>query len=303
MENSLNETVKVHKKSKLLSILFSLISPGVGHIYVGKINKGLILWALTQVFVILLLGGFLAGSALSFLSMIALYFLWVSFLMANSVLEIKKTQNPALKIYSKWYFCLIFIFLTSLIQNFIPRNYETFYIPTSAMEPTLINGDYIFAEYSSEIERGEVVVFKYPKDPNISYVKRIIGLPGDIIRIEGHIVYVNNQEVLMNKVETSDVKKLMNEKFHEYDLELYNVTTGKTSHQIVLVKNNELARDFPETKVPPNQYFVMGDNRDFSSDSRYWGFVPRDLIFARPKFIYFTKKLSHLASRFDKEIF
>jgi signal peptidase I len=178
---------------------------------------------------------------------------------------------------------------------------QTFKIPSPSMENTLLVGDYLLvnkfifegrgAWYEHllpyrEIRRGDVIVFKFPFDDHPHYVKRVIGLPGDRIRIVDQKVYVNGalltepyvvHDPANSDLFTDDFPPLSNEYFDgrlrpEWSEDIFNhITQG-------------------ELVVPPNSYFAMGDNRDHSWDSRYWGFVRRDAVMGRPVIIYWSVK-------------
>lgn len=133
---------------------------------------------------------------------------------------------------------------------------QAFVVQGSSMEPTLHNGERLLVDKLSyrfrEPQRGEIVVFKYPADPSHRYIKRIIGLPGDTVRISNGVVYINDTPIEEN-----------------YTLE-------------------PAISDFGQVAVPPGHYFVLGDNRNNSEDSRYpdVGFVPRNLMVGRAVFVF-----------------
>jgi len=158
---------------------------------------------------------------------------------------------------------IIFLF----IITFVIQAYK---IPTGSMETNLLIGDhllvnkFIFGQNGSwmesilpsrQVRRGDIIVFKYPLDPTQAYVKRVIGLPGDEIEIIGHTVYANG--------------KALQEPYTHF---LY----GTDNHR------------FGPQRIPEKSFFAMGDNRDNSQDSRYWGFVPRDLIMGKAFVIYWS---------------
>jgi len=182
-----------------------------------------------------------------------------------------------------------------ILRSFI---YEPFQIPSGSMMPTLLVGDFILVEKyayglkdpvwraqlveTGKPERGDVMVFKYPPNPSIDYIKRVVGLPGDTIR------YSSRKEICIQAKGTSSCKpvKLSNVEESQFiqdgvPLIQLNEQLGDVEHQILV---NPLRRDrvhayqprngVNEWVVPAGHYFVMGDNRDNSSDSRYWGFVP-----------------------------
>ena len=173
---------------------------------------------------------------------------------------------------------------------------QAFQIPSESMENTLLIGDYLLVDklhYGSgnflgkllpyhAVQRGEVVVFHYPLNPSEHFVKRVIGIPGDKIRLIDRKVYVNGKTIDEPYVHHFRPHDLYRDEFPRLDLAVMGSVNGAWWQQMKkLVVDNELI-------VPENSYFVMGDNRDDSSDSRYWGFVPRENIVGRPLLIYWS---------------
>lgn len=188
-------------------------------------------------------------------------------------------------------------------------------VPTGSMQNTITIGDhllvnkFIFAPGDTlpflpqrEIRRGDIIVFKYPGNPYnpsrdnradnrpilTNYVKRVIGLPGDRIRIEGQNVIVNDQVVPEHRIEAlergdKDPLTVVNESERKPE-ELYDVYYKPGEEMTV----GDVFDGKDEITVPPSSYFVMGDNRNNSEDSRYWGFVPRDLVIGRAMFVYWS---------------
>jgi signal peptidase I len=176
---------------------------------------------------------------------------------------------------------VIAVILALFIRTFVV---QAFKIPTGSMEETLLIGDHLLVNkfvYGpaptalerallpvKAIKRGEVLVFKYPEDPERDFIKRVIGLPGESVQLRDKKVYINNtplDEPYVHFLEPPGGESTFRE-FTSYDVrERYGPVT-----------------------VPPNQYFVMGDNRDNSQDSRYWGFLPRDYIKGKALVIYWS---------------
>jgi signal peptidase I len=191
-------------------------------------------------------------------------------------------------------------------------------VPTGSMQNTITIGDhllvnkFIFAPGASlpfqpqrEIRRGDIIVFKYPgnhydpaKDERAdnkpivtNYVKRVIGLPGDRIKIEGQNVIVNGQVIPEHRIQANDYNpkaplEIVNAPARKAD-EVYDVyyDMNKETDDYEIFKR-EGVND--EITVPATSYFVMGDNRYNSEDSRYWGYVPRDLVIGRAMFVYWS---------------
>lgn len=173
---------------------------------------------------------------------------------------------------------------------------QAFQIPSESMEKTLLIGDYLLVDKVhfgqggvsswlmpySPLKRGDIVVFHYPLDPSQHYVKRIIGVPGDHIRLLNKMVFVNDVPLEESyAVHVKGDRDAYRDNFpSERDMSGQVETQWRSEMQRYLV-NGELV-------VPQGEYFVMGDNRDHSADSRYWGFVPRDNIVGRPLVIYLS---------------
>lgn len=290
------------KRSYLCGFLFSWLCPGLGHVYTGKIKIGIILFIITTILSILYFSGLFVTSAYTYIASVAALIIWTLAIAVHCLIHIKKERSIILRPYNKWYFYILFIFVFFGISVFSPSSFETFHIPSEAMAPTLQTGDYILTKYSSEVDRGDIVVFKYPKNPKLNHVKRVIGLPGDEIEIRNKIVHVNGQPLPAKRIEVSDIRRLVSEKFRQYNFDLLDTRTGDAKHKILLDKDNVYLRDHAKVEVPPKNYFVLGDNRDYSADSRIWGFVPHENIFAKPVFIFFSKDKNNSFKRFDMPI-
>lgn len=189
--------------------------------------------------------------------------------------------------------------------------YEPFNIPSGSMKPTLLVGDYLFvskfsygySKYSmpfslplvpgrvlfSEPERGDVFVFKLPTDPEIDYIKRVIGLPGDTIQLRDSILYINGEPVKREQIENF-VEKIDDENFREVPQYLETLPNGK-SHKILEYHEDTSFDNTPVFTVPEGHYFGMGDNRDRSRDSRYLqdvGYIPRENLVGRAEVLFFS---------------
>jgi signal peptidase I len=176
---------------------------------------------------------------------------------------------------------------------------QAFKIPSQSMEGSLLVGDhllvnkFIFGGRSSwydrllpyrEIRRGEIIVFKFPFDDHAHYVKRVIAIPGDRLKIQDQQVYVNGRPLPEPyKVHDPASYDPYGDNFPPSSRHFLqrNVRSEWAEEILKHVRDGELV-------VPPNKYFVMGDNRDHSWDSRYWGFVDRDSVMGRPLLIYWS---------------
>jgi signal peptidase I len=172
---------------------------------------------------------------------------------------------------------------------------QAFTIPSESMESTLLIGDYLLVDkfcYGGgllnhvlpyrKIGRGDIVVFHYPVNPAQHFVKRVVGLPGDRLRLINKRVYINGaplQEPFVQYI--SAERQPYRDDFPRTDTPAFGVTARWWQEMRKLVEDRQLI-------VPEDSYFVLGDNRDDSQDSRYWGFVPRENIIGRPLLIYWS---------------
>ena len=173
---------------------------------------------------------------------------------------------------------------------------QAFQIPSESMENTLLIGDYLLVDkfrYGGgglwdlimpyrQVKRGDIIVFRYPVNPSQHFVKRVIGVPGDRVRMMDRQVFVNGarqREAYVRHV--SGVRDPFRDDFPRLDVSEPGLEGAWWLQMHKLVEDGELI-------VPEGQYFVMGDNRDESLDSRYWGFVPRENIIGRPLLIYWS---------------
>ncbi|MBB5058716.1 signal peptidase I [Granulicella aggregans] len=182
---------------------------------------------------------------------------------------------------------------------------QPFRIPSESMDPTLLVGDFLLVAKqnfpttsgsiplpSTPIRRGDVIVFHFPVDPSIHLVKRVIGLPGDHLHLHGNRVYIDGQPLPEPyAVYRSGPADPFRDNFPRLSNPDPDVASAWWIQMRSLVNHGELT-------VPPHSYFVLGDNRNNSEDSRYWGFVPASAIVGKPLLIYFSV---NSASRPDED--
>ncbi|HET8731639.1 MAG TPA: signal peptidase I [Moraxellaceae bacterium] len=203
----------------------------------------------------------------------------------------KEMRESVLVEYAHSFFPVLLV--VWLLRSFL---FEPFTIPSGSMLPTLQVGDYILVNkyaYGLRLpvlgthlvpvgkpQRGDIMVFKYPENPSQNFIKRVIGLPGDHIRVvDGH-VWVNGTELVRTPAAFPGAESW----------ELYfNEQTGHANHLIRHEDGREMGSPQGEWAVPADSYFMMGDNRDNSRDSRFWGFVPDRYIVGRASIIWMHK--------------
>ena len=207
-------------------------------------------------------------------------------------------------------------FFPVILAVFVLRSFlvEPFKIPSGSMIPTLLVGDFILVNkftYGIRLpvinkkiveinspQRGDVMVFRYPPDPSLDYIKRVVGLPGDKVKYRNKKLTINDKEVVQTKVEDYlDRERL-------FYTPRFTEKLGLVDHDILIETESpsyvNAFASFPHREnciynsegvtctVPPGHYFVMGDNRDNSQDSRFWGFVPDENLVGRAFFIWFN---------------
>lgn len=216
-------------------------------------------------------------------------------------------KMPLIIDYSRAFFpVLIIVFL---LRSFL---YEPFRIPSSSLEPTLLTGDFILVnkyDYGVRLpvvhkkiaergspQRGDIIVFRWPPNPSYDFIKRVIGLPGD------HISYIN-KELIINgkKIPQTYMQKetAKDELGMEWSAEVKEEDLLGIKHKIY-VNPGKTGRDYNDIVVPEGMYFVMGDNRDDSADSRYWGFVPDKNIVGKAVMVWLSWGGFHQGVRWDR---
>lgn len=227
----------------------------------------------------------------------------------RAVMEDNLLLQPAWIEYSGSFFPVIA--LVFFLRSFL---FEPFQIPSSSMVPTLLVGDLILVNkftYGVRLpivnkkiievnspQRGDVMVFKYPKDKSLNYIKRVIGIPGDRITYKNKRLTINDKEVSYQSL-----PDYLDEKRLTYSQQFTENLLGVT-HKMAMVEGRppidiaKITEDFPHKElcaynydgfvctVPSEHYFMMGDNRDDSEDSRYWGFVPEKNIVGKAFFVW-----------------
>jgi signal peptidase I len=208
-------------------------------------------------------------------------------------------KEPVLVEYARAFFPVILIVF--LIRSFLV---EPFRIPSGSMLPSLLIGDFILVnKYAYGVRvpvlnrkildvgsprRGDVMVFRYPGDPSTNYIKRVIGLPGDFIRYDDKNLYVNGRPMTQRA----------DGEFGYTEGGMHPVSAGRRTENLDGVEHSILVSDVIqqppfEYRVPEGNYFVMGDNRDRSNDSRYWGPVPEANIVGKAFLIWFNLDLAN----------
>ena len=211
---------------------------------------------------------------------------------SGSALAPQREQLPVLVDYARSFFPIFLIVL--LLRSFLV---EPFRIPSGSMMPTLLEGDFILVNkylYGIRLpvlntkvlpvaapERGDVVVFRYPRDPSTPFIKRVVGLPGDRVRYSDKDLFINNEKVPVEDngpfIGTLSAARYTGALLKTEDLET-------VEHHIL--HDPRRASQRVEMTIPEGHYFVLGDNRDNSRDSRFWGTVPDENLIGKAFMIW-----------------
>lgn len=246
------------------------------------------------------LSQFMSFTAVMLIFVLVFGLIW---LLDKLLLESKRgldQREPVTIEYAKGFFPILLVIF--LLRSFLV---EPFQIPSSSMRPGLVVGDFILVNkytYGLRIpvinsvfvpinqpQRGDVMVFHFPEDPKTDFIKRVIGLPGDTVAYQGKRLTINGNPI---RVEQDGNYQYVDKGFDVTDTVRYREYLSERSHPMIVDDKQprslvlQAVRDFPNRenctysedgfvcKVPAGHYFMMGDNRDNSHDSRYWGFVP-----------------------------
>ena len=291
------------KRNPSTAVMLSLLSTGLGHIYCGRFVTGLALF-----FASLLPAPFalaaalsrssnmvLAGVLLPCLLVVAayLYAIFASYRLAK-----KMGERYELRDYNRGSVYALFVagglIYAATISLFVRENvFEAHYCPTESMAPALCKGDRFLVNKIRRgglPRRGELVVFHPPQDRERRFVKRVVGLPGETLQVQGNEVYVNGRKLAHRPIPASDEARAQGG-----DRQLVYEDNGTVTYRIQWASEAAKTVAFPAAKIPEGHCFVMGDNRGLSVDSRSFGFLPLGDILGRAEYIYLP---AHAWSRF-----
>ena len=222
-------------------------------------------------------------------------------------MTVNKTEKSGSAIGETFSVIIQALLLAVVLRTFL---YQPFSIPSGSMKPTLLIGDYLFVSkfsygyskhsipfspdifegrfWASKPKRGDIAVFKFPPNPDIDYIKRVIGLPGDKIQVSGGILYLNGEQIKRERAP----ENYIDEERGIGPVPIYTETLPNgVSYQTLDLNPNGLGDDTQVFEVPEGHYFMMGDNRDNSEDSRFEvGFVPYENFVGRASVIFFSMR-------------
>lgn len=263
--------MEIEKKRKpFIAFCLSFLTPGLGQLYNGQIKRAVFLYLILFVISI---NPFSLKSFLTFRGLFIWLLITVGFLlfvMIDALYNAIKLKEIKIRAYNKWYIYSIIILMQAFtIQPLIKsiHHFKAYRTPAGSMRPTLMVGDHFMVNKTyykkNEPKRKDVVVFRYPEDPSKDFVKRVIGLPGDIVEIRDKQVYIDG--------------KLQD---HSYVL---------NTDPLIIPKDIQPRDNYGPATVTEGSLFVLGDNRDQSLDSRFWGFVDISALKGKALYIYWSK--------------
>lgn len=291
------------RRKPWVAFALTQLAPGLGQLYNNDL-RGVVVSILLTVIATVLCANFLFDSLGKLLYAFAIVIVLDLILSIQAFFYARRVKEIELKRYHRWWAYLLFTVVVYGLPDgygyILPSRMNTPYvIPSESMVPTLLVGDHLIADgwsyWGKEPKRGDIVVFRYPKDPSVFFVKRLIGLPGDVVELKNGELSINQK--LMPQQRTP--KPAIGEgpwKFDEYVESLDGVD------HIVYRAQSGGRENFGPIKVPPDNFFMMGDNRDRSSDSRVWGFVGRDALMGKMLYIYYSWEKEVFGRELEEEV-
>ena len=263
------------RRVPFLAALATFGTPGLGQFYNGQPKKAALFYFLSlccyPIFSLTSICHSLYGLLVVLVAVMTFGFV----ILIDAWINARKLVNYELRKWNRWYsylaIILINVFVVAPVVDSVsfPIPFKAYKVVSGSMLPTLEIGDHLVADLvayqSAAPQRGDIAVFAYPEDPSKDFVMRVIGLPGEEIEIRDKRVYVNG--------------KRLNDAWGVYDEE---------------GSDPEGRKGFGPVTVPPNKYFVMGDNRYKSYDSRFWGTVPLSAFRSRALYIYWAGDKSRI---------
>lgn len=287
------------RNTALLALLGLLVGVPSIMLWLGRWKLALVYFAASMVLTILLLllPHMGAPDLLHFISRdfsvaLSVMLLPIGLLGIVHAVKIKSAPLP-LPWYAHWPVALVAPVVLMVLAALAFRSfvYQPFNIPSESSLPSLMVGDHIMVSKityrSRDPERGDIAVFKLPRDPSIDYIKRVVGLPGDRIQMVGGVLVINGEAVKLEPVELPDVFKTSPE------MKFFRETLPGGRSYIVADMGETSADNTEEYTVPEGQYFTLGDNRDNSQDSRFleaMGYIPREKFVGPYAFRYWNSE-------------
>lgn len=291
-------TEKIKERRPTVAALLSLVLMGLGQLYNGQLRRAVVFYAIEIL-------GFVAVATistllLSFRGLMIIYsgtLIYAGikiFAVIDSFIGARRIGELELHSYNRWYVYVPILLVTIIIQMMFESPVASYSISSGSMQPTLLVGDHVFAYkhayHHRTPERGDVVVFKLPRDNETDYIMRIIGLPGDKIQVRNGVVYVNGEPVSRRRI-ADFVAPDQHGNVVAMAQYLETLPNGR-SYTVAEMTEFGGLDNTPVYTVPAKHYFAMGDNRDYSLDSRvlaHVGFIPAENLVGRAEILSFSQ--------------
>ncbi len=264
MENNL--------KKPWLAGLLSLLYCGLGQFYCGRPKRGILLAVVLYPFLILFWYFFLIPLPMINIALPFVLFCFFYYLVVHDAVKLARKINHSQEPqpFNKWYFYILFIGISFIANETISTSIkyhvlQSYKIPSKSMEPFIVKGDHIIVEkwFSKRegLHRGDVIVFPFPKDETRAFIKRVVGLPGEKLKIKNQRIFINGQALD----------------------ESYAFHSEPVKNEPIYLRDN-----LDQIVIPEGMLFVLGDNRENSQDSRYFGFIEVSKVMGKVKMLYWS---------------
>jgi signal peptidase I len=286
------ETRVATKNRRVCAVILSLVIPGGGHFPLGRWRRGMLWFAAASAGVTLLVIGLNAGVPL--MATLCLATLGIFGIRAFAAVDAARVAvRGTIPGWGIVVLACAALGALSTVNRWMVRRYaiEAFKIPAGSMIPTLQVGDHVFVDKTDHsARRGDVIVFKFPKDPSKSFIKRVIGIAGDTVEFRDGELYLNGEQVAAKSLDGpctySDIEEMTGEWQQRKCRSERETIDGRS--WVILHEETPSHGSFKPVKVAPGHVYVLGDNRDNSHDSRYWGTVPPEDIQGRARVIWWS---------------
>jgi signal peptidase I len=285
------------KRRPWVAAVGTLLQPGLGHLYAGAPRRGF------AAVLIALLAPPLWGSCLVLLAdspgsaiVTTVLFLCTTMVLAVDAALAARRQPVGyiLRPYNRWYIYLVAVITIGtlgMVATELTRKHfvQAFRIPTASMEPSVQLGDFIFVSMwrpTADLRHGSIVVFRSVEEPDLKVLKRVVGLPGDTLTMRDGILNRNGATVPEPYAVHEDPTRKENG-FQRAKMRGWQISHLVAADTFISSYEPDL-QDWGAVVVPPLSIMVLGDNRDHSYDSRYYGFIPFGYVVGRPTFVYYS---------------
>jgi signal peptidase I len=288
-----------------LAALLSIFWPGLGHLHIGQVRRALLAFAFYTVVVLLIYSSTWVPTGRLVFLVELLAVLPYLLIIIDAWRQGRRRRDYVLRPFNRWWVYLsvivAFAVMNATTQPFptLLHSTSSFYFPSRSMGPTTLVGDYLIADTYAprlvDVRRGDVILFLHD---GAVFMKRVAGVPGDSVAMDGGVLTINGKAIPHDQEATLQEGAISPEEAE--GATLYRETWPDGRQVLVLQRGRSGPIDsFPAITVPESSYFVLGDTRHNSRDSRVFGFVGRDQLVGRASFIYWSQHLSRIGRLID----